>query len=183
MPKSQRILLTTMEKPAEFFTKRVTWVEEDKISLEAKTPITPGLSTTNDKKSTAGWKTLFAFTRKQHILPLSLALFTSISAGATGPALTIFVGKLFDTFAQYASGKLDHDAFERKISQQAVYLALLGLASFLLGGGSYIGWITFGETQARTCRSAIFAGLLEKPVSWYDTRRSGPKALVARLNT
>jgi ATP-binding cassette subfamily B (MDR/TAP) protein 1 len=172
-----------MESAPNVTTKRVTWKEQDNISLEARIPITRGLASVSDEKVIEGWRTLFAFTRRQHIVPLSLALFTSITAGATGPALTIFVGKLFDTFAQYASGALDHDTFEKKMSQQAVYLAVLGILSFLLGGGSYVGWITFGETQARACRSAIFNGLLRKPISWYDTRRSGPKALVARLNT
>jgi len=147
------------------------------------TPLTPTSPPSKDGKNVSRWRDLFAFTRKQHALPLGAALLVSVAAGVVGPALSIFLGKLFNTFAEFASGKIDNTHFRAELSKDSLYLALIGLLSFFFGSGAFSTWMAFGELQARTCREEVFDGLMNKPVEWYDTRQSGVKALVARLNT
>jgi len=149
------------------------------------TPPTPVSPSTPAKDSTnvSRWRDLFAFTRKKHAPTLGAALFVSVAAGVVGPALSIFLGRLFNTFAEFASGKIDNTKFRADLSRDSLFLALIGLLSFFFGSGAFSSCMAFGELQARTCREEVFDGLLDKPVEWFDTRRSGVKALVARLNT
>lgn len=161
----------------------IATTNEEDIPSEPVTPTSPTSPTSKNRKNVSRWRDLFAFTRKQHALPLGAALFVSIVAGVVGPALSIFLGKLFDTFAEFSSGKIDNTKFRADLSKDSLYLALIGLLSFFFGSGAFSAWMAFGELQARTCREEVFDGLLDKPVEWYDTRRSGVKALVARLNT
>jgi len=158
-------------------------INEEDVSSEPVTPLTPTSPTSKNSKKVSRWRDLFAFTRKQHALPLSAALFVSIAAGVVVPALSIFLGRLFNTFAEFSSGKIDNTKFRADVSKDSLYLASIGLLSFFFGSGAFSTWMSFGELQARTCREEVFDGLLDKPVEWYDTRRSGVKALVARLNT
>lgn len=146
-------------------------------------PPTPTSPSTGKTRNVSRWRDLFAFTKKRHIVPLGAALFVSTAAGAVGPALSIFLGKLFNTLSEFAQGDMDKEHFRSVLSKDSLLLALIGLLSFLFGGGSSSTWMAFGELQARTCREEVFDGLLDKPVEWYDTRRSGVQALVARLNT
>jgi len=166
-------------------TKRVTWsvAETEPGTPNPQTPVSPQLATNEDALQSSGWKTLFAFFTRRHSLPLACAIFVSIAAGAAGPALSIFVGKIFNSFADFAGGKITTQEFESQLVKDSLYLAALGLVSFLSSAGSFAAWVIFGEMQARTCRAVLFDGLMGRPISWYDTRRSGAKALVARVNT
>ena len=161
----------------------IATTNDDNAAEDPPTPSQPPLSAPKKDKTKSKWRDLFAFTRRQHSLALGLALAVSLAAGVVGPALSIFLGKLFNTFAEFASGKIDNAHFRAELSKDSLYLALIGLLSFTFGFGSFSAWMTFGELQARTCREEVFDGLLGKSIKWYDTRRSGVKALVARLNT
>ena len=166
-------------------TKRVTWsvAETEPGTPNPQTPVSPQLATNEDAPESSGWKTLFTFTTRRHSFPLACAIFVSIAAGAAGPALSIFVGKIFNSFADFAGGKITEQEFENQLVKDSLYLAALGLVSFLSSAGSFAAWVIFGEMQARSCRAILFDGLMERPISWYDTRKSGAKALVARVNT
>lgn len=130
-----------------------------------------------------GWRSLFAFTTKKHSLLLCLALLLSMASGVVSPILAILLGRIFDSFTNFGGGTLGEADFRHELSMYSSYLAGLGLARWLLNGTFFMSWLTFGEVQARTCRSRIFDGLLEKPTEWYDTRKSGIGAIATRLQT
>lgn len=172
-----------MEKQPLKTKERVTWSAQTQTEApHPQTPTSPQF-VTNDAPEPSSWKTLFTFTTRRHALPLSCAISVSIAAGAAGPALSIFVGKIFNSFADFAGGKITKQEFESQLVKDSLYLAALGLVSFLSSAGSFAAWVIFGEMQARTCRAVLFDGLMERPISWYDTRKSGAKALVACVNS
>lgn len=154
-----------------------------KEAKESSTPVKAASPDETQTQAVGKWNVLFTFTRRQHLLPLTIALIIAIITGATGPALSIFTGKIFDTFANYASGKLDRDAFKSQLSKDSLILASIGVLTFVLGAATFTTFLLFGETQAKTARDTVFEGLLAKPQAWYDTRKTGVRALVARLNT
>ena len=173
-----------MEKKPSQTTKRVIWSAATQSETpNPQTPKSPQFATDENAPESSGWKALFTFTTRAHTLPLACAIFVSIAAGAAGPALSIFVGKIFNSFADFAGGKITKQEFESQLVKDSLFLAALGLVSFLSSAGSFAAWVIFGEMQARTCRAVLFDGLMKRPISWYDTRRSGAKALVARVNT
>lgn len=154
--------------------------------MEAKGNVAPVVETLSDEtegRPPGKWRVLFTFTKRQHLLPLGIAINIAVLDGATGPAMSIFTGKIFDTFANYASGKLAKDAFKGQLTKDSLILASIGLMTFAFGAGTFITFLLYGELQARTARDAVFEGLQARPQAWYDTRKTGVRALVARLNT
>lgn len=131
----------------------------------------------------ARWSDLFAFTTRTHAIILSCAIAGSITSGALVPIFSIFVGKIFDSFTDFGGGTIDGAGIRHIVSRNCIYLAVLGGVTWLLNGSLFFLWLTFGELQAKTCRTTIFDQLLDKAVGWYDTRTSGIGAIVPRINT
>jgi ATP-binding cassette, subfamily B (MDR/TAP), member 1 len=131
----------------------------------------------------ATWKSLFNFSSRRHASILILALFFSIAAGITGPALAIFFGRIFDAFAYYGSGVVDGNLLMHKVSTDAIALCILGGTICLLKGGYFALWMCFGELQAKNVRDQLFQDLLLKHLEWYDLRESGIGTLLPRLQT
>ena len=131
----------------------------------------------------ARWRSLFAFTKKAHIAPLLVALVLSIISGVIIPALAIFLGWIFDSFTAFGAGSLDGDDLSRKVSTNAIYLTVLGGASWLLNGTYFTFWLVFGELQAKGARDELYTSMLEKEMAWYDMRKAGINAMIPRTQT
>lgn len=129
----------------------------------------------------AGWRSLFNFTTRAHILPLVIAILLSIASGIIIPALAIFIGKLFNLFTEYGAGKLSGPDLIHKISRYDLYMLILGATSMLFNAGYFGFWIYFGELQAKSVRDRLFDGLLLKDMEWFDMRTAGVNTLLSRL--
>jgi len=141
-----------------------------------------GTDTDNNPKakSASAWSSLFAFTTRKHTFPLCAAVLLSIASGVVQPVLAIFLGKVFDAFSSFGTGKLDEVAFKRKITKDCLILVGLGAASWLMNAGFFLAWLAFGELQAKSCRAEVFDGLLLKEIAWFDRRKSGVAASMTR---
>ena len=131
----------------------------------------------------ATWKALFAFTTKAHIPVLCIGLLFSTASGIVVPAFSIFLGKIFDTFADFGGGKLNGHDLVLKMSHFAMYLVGLGSVSWVLNGSFFTVWLVFGELQARNARDQIFDSMLQKDMAWYETKRAGISASIPRQQT
>ena len=82
----------------------------DVVSREA------GLEGPLDTGKSNSWRALFSFTTKAHLFALATAVILSILSGIVVPTLAIFLGKLFDLFAQYGGGAISGHELVHKIS-------------------------------------------------------------------
>lgn len=130
-----------------------------------------------------GWSVLFTFTRRSHLVVLLPAILLALAAGLLLPATAIFLGRLFNTFSDYAARKLDAATFNHEILDSIYGLLGLGVATFVLKGGFFNFWLQFGEMQARCVREELFRALLEKDLEWYDLRTTGVETLLSRTQT
>jgi len=135
------------------------------------------------RRKQRGWSVLFAFTRKTHLLILLPAVLLSLASGLVLPATAVIVGRVFNTFSDYAIGKLEVAAFNHEILESIYPLLSLGVVTFVLKGGFFVFWLQFGELQARCVREELFRALLEKDSEWYDLRTTGVETLLSRTQT
>ena len=136
-----------------------------------------------DQSHRTSWRALFNFTSRVHVIPLSIALSFSIASGIVTPALSIFLGKLFDFFTQYGAGQISGPDLVSKVSRYGLYLVGLGCVSGVLNASFYTSWLVFGETQAKAVRGKLFDGMMQKEMEWYDMREAGIDTLISRLQT
>lgn len=130
-----------------------------------------------------GWRSLFNFTNKIHLFPLSLALILSVASGIIIPVLAVVLGKIFGLFTDFGSNKISGSELVKKVSVYGIALVGLGSASGLLNAGYFMIWLIFGELQAKSVRDRLFDGMLEKEMEWYDMRKNGVETLISRLQT
>lgn len=148
-------------------------IEFDDLHQKSKQPG----DTSADDIQTAPWKALFSFTTKKHLTCLTIAVTTAVLSGVASPAAALLVGKAFQGFASATNG----NDLVKKESKYALYLLLVGLASWLLHFIFFAAWVTFGELQANSARNRLLNGLLIKEIEWFDLRKSGVGALIPRL--
>lgn len=129
------------------------------------------------------WRSLFAFTRREHWPPLLCALFATLLSGLIKPALSIFYGKIFATLTQFGGGKQSGKETLHEISTWCLAVTALGIGAWLAEGGLMTMWIVYGELQAMSVRQEIFATMLDKDLEWYDSREEGIGAFLIRLQT
>ncbi|KAK5051002.1 hypothetical protein LTR84_003561 [Exophiala bonariae] len=132
---------------------------------------------------TKGWRFLFAFTRKAHLLVLLAAILLSLAAGLLLPATIIFLGAVFNSFSEYASGNIEVTTFTEEMRSSTYAFLILGAATILLRGGFFTCWLQFGELQAKCVREDLFRTLLEKDQEWYDLQPTGVETLLSRTQT
>ena len=128
-----------------------------------------------------GWLSLFNFTTRSHGFPLLLAIFLSVASGVIIPALSIFLGKIFDCFTSFGAGSISGSDLLHRVSMYGLALVGLGSASGILNAGYFMFWLLFGELQAKSARDGLFEGMLEKEMEWYDMRKAGIDTLISRL--
>jgi ATP-binding cassette, subfamily B (MDR/TAP), member 1 len=131
----------------------------------------------------ASFSSIFAFTHKKHLAVLIPALLLTTVAGAIKPAITIFLGRIFDELASFGSGSTTEDEFLKNVSIWCISLTGLGIATMVVNGGFFSLWLVFGEMQARSLRDKAFRSMLEKEMEWYDLRKDGIGSLLVRIQT
>jgi ATP-binding cassette subfamily B (MDR/TAP) protein 1 len=129
------------------------------------------------------WGSLFNFTATPHLWSLILGVLLSIITGLITPAMAIFLGRLLNVFADRTAGLIDDSELLQRVSMNAVYIVEVGSASWLLKGGYFTYWISFGELQAKRVRDKLYDGMLAKDMGWFDTRKAGINAMLPRLQT
>ena len=134
-------------------------------------------------ESKPGWKYLFVFTTTRHYLALTCAAFLSVASGLVSPALAIFLGRVFDQFSYFGAGEIAASQLRHYVRLYSIYLGYLGFFSWGLNGAFFAGWLMFGELQAKDAQHNTFDGLSSQRMDWYDTRKSGIRALLTRLQT
>ncbi|KAI9807904.1 MAG: hypothetical protein M1825_005210 [Sarcosagium campestre] len=134
-----------------------------------------------DRSKPPAWLSLFHFTKKDHLVTLVVALAFAIISGLVIPAVSVFLGRIFNTFTEFGAGSIEGHELVTKVAIDCLALASLGATSWVLNGGFFMFWIVFGELQARNVRDRLFDGLMEKDMEWYDLRKNGIGALMPRL--
>ncbi|KAF2160111.1 hypothetical protein M409DRAFT_29408 [Zasmidium cellare ATCC 36951] len=138
-------------------------------------------STSSQDAQPAPWRALFAFKTRRNIPLLIAATFCSLVAGAAQPAQSLLIGRIFQGFTDYATGRLNNDEFMKQQTKYVVFFTALAAASWLFHSLDFMFWLAFGELQAKSARDRLFHGLLGKKVEWYDRRKNGIGALLPRL--
>ncbi|KAG0637482.1 P-loop containing nucleoside triphosphate hydrolase protein [Tuber brumale] len=128
------------------------------------------------------WSCLFAFVRKRNFLALLLALLFSIGSGLVIPLMSLLMGRIFSSFAEYSSNKTSSEELLASVSRYTSYLSLLGAAGWLVSGSFFTSWLVFGELHARVAREELFRGVVGKDMEWFDTRK-GIAGLVSGCQT
>ncbi|CUS07101.1 unnamed protein product [Tuber aestivum] len=128
------------------------------------------------------WPSLFGFTRKRNFVALIPALFFSIASGLVIPLMSLLMGRIFSSFAEYSSDKIDSKELLVSVSRYTNYLLLLGGAGWFVSGSFFTLWLVFGELQARVAREELFQGIVGKDMEWFDTGK-GIAGLVSGCQT
>ena len=149
---------------------------EDACDLEAE-------EEEEDLAERAHWHFLFNFTSKRDSIPFLLALTSSVAAGIIAPILAVFLGHIFDLFTNSGAGEISGNILLRKVSMNAVILAVLGTASGFLHASYFMLWLIFGELQGKHARERLFDCLVEKDMGWFDMRTEGIDTLLSRSQT
>lgn len=136
-----------------------------------------------DSLKTPGWRSLFNFTSRLHLIPLCVALILSLASGVIIPVFAIILGRIFGLFTNYGAAKISGPELIRNVSSYGKVLVGLGATGGLLNAGFLMFWLVFGELQAKDVRDKLFDGMLEKDMEWYDMRKSGIDTLISRLQT
>lgn len=134
-------------------------------------------------RCTLRFKHIFAFTTRQHRLPLMLGIVASILVGALSTALSIIVGQIFNVISRYSRGGLSDSDAMAEISTWCRNLVIAGTLGCLINFASIYFWSRFGEIQARLVRSQIFLGLLHRGMGWYDLQPNGISSLLVKTQT
>lgn len=137
----------------------------------------PPSSPKKDDAPPAPWEALFFFTTRSHLTCLLIAFAAALASGGVTPAQSYLLGKAFNAFTNSESP----DALLEKVSKSALYLAALGVGSWLVHFVFFSAWLAFGEMQANSARERLFLGMLAKNVEWYDMRKNGVGAMIPRL--
>ncbi|KAI0144430.1 P-loop containing nucleoside triphosphate hydrolase protein [Xylariaceae sp. FL1272] len=129
------------------------------------------------------WRDLFTFTTWRHAAFLATGLSAAVLAGALKTTMSILLGRIFGVIAQYGAGDLPGPETLAEVSSWCVLLTLVGGAGWLINFAVLFSWVTFGELQARSVRSSLFRGLLEKEMAWFDSQPDGVASLLVRVHT
>ena len=134
-------------------------------------------------KHSVPWRSLFNFTTKDHCGHLCFSIVLVTASGLLEPCFAILLGNVFNQFTEFGAHRVENAIFEGQIARLSKYIAILGFGSCLINGLFLWGWLVFGELQALVARTRIHHGLIQKPMVWYDSRRSGVTALAPRLQS
>jgi ATP-binding cassette subfamily B (MDR/TAP) protein 1 len=129
------------------------------------------------------FSSIFAFTHKKHLAVFIPALVLTTVSGAIKPAISIFLGYIFDELANFGSGSTMGDELLKNMSIWCIALTGLGIATMVVNGGFFSLWLVFGEMQAKSVRDKAFLSMLEKEMEWYDLRADGIGSLLVRIQT
>ncbi|KAI0062541.1 P-loop containing nucleoside triphosphate hydrolase protein [Artomyces pyxidatus] len=126
----------------------------------------------------ASFRLLFSLLSRRDLLLLVLPAFVfSMIAGGIAPFMTVVVGQVFNTFANFADihnpTQADKEHLLHGIAVSA--LELLGLAAAALALSSLTSslWIWTGERNAMMIRMKVYASVASREMIWFDTKMGG----------
>lgn len=113
---------------------------------------------------------LFRFYDHSDLWVLVPAIATSVASGILIPAFTVLLGKIFASFSDFSTGLITGDELQRQATLYVVGVCIVGAAAWALGWSNMSLWLAFGETVARKSRQQVLKGLMDKSMTWYDTK-------------
>jgi ATP-binding cassette subfamily B (MDR/TAP) protein 1 len=117
---------------------------------------------------------LFSLLPRRHaLLLLTPAIITSVIAGGIAPFMTLVVGQVFDTFAQFpltSPTPADKAALLSGVGRAALMLVGLAVGSFALGSTTSALWIWVGETNVLAVRKRVYEEVTGKEMAWFDLK-------------
>ncbi|KAH7324371.1 P-loop containing nucleoside triphosphate hydrolase protein [Stachybotrys elegans] len=129
------------------------------------------------------WRRLFAFTRWSHAVPLSAAILSTLASAALRTYIAVILGNVFDVVADFGSGQVSADEMLADVTRWCTILAALTAANWFANSAFLSSWIIFGEIQAQTARRDVFASLVARDMSWFESAEQGISSLLTRLQT
>lgn len=142
-----------------------------------------GSNEVDSKAGRGDWRGLFAFTTRRHIPLLAYAILTSVANGVVAPVMAIYVGKIFQDFADYGGGISTSSELQEVILSNVFVLVGLSVATWIVGSCTFTFWILFGEKQVSNARLRLFDGLLAKPIAYFEASSTGMGAITPRMQT
>ena len=135
----------------------------------------------NEEPSKPSWKSLFHFNNKSQYKYLVIAIILSILIGLVIPFQAFFLGKLFLALTSFGAGVIDGKDLIEEIAKYSIYLCSLGAGSWVVSTFYFASWLFFGELQGRNARLELFQSLLNKDMTWYDSRKNGIRAVIPSI--
>lgn len=143
----------------------------------------PRENAAKSREANAPWRSLFAFTSRQHTGYIACALVASTLDGLIRPTSAIIYGKVFFALTTFGAGGLTATEMMHEVSKWCLALTALSVVSWIVDGVFLSLWVVFGELQAKNARQAMFSGMLDKDIEWYDLRENGIAPLLIRIET
>jgi ATP-binding cassette subfamily B (MDR/TAP) protein 1 len=117
---------------------------------------------------------LFYFTRpKDYLVCFLPALACSITAALVQPFMSKIIGEAFDVFVRFpldarGATSADKDALMKGITTTTIELVGAGAAALVLNYAKGALWARHGEMVVDRLRKAVFDGVQEKGMTWFD---------------
>ncbi|KAH9000642.1 P-loop containing nucleoside triphosphate hydrolase protein [Lactarius hatsudake] len=120
-------------------------------------------------------KLLFSlFSRRDLYTILLPAFILSMIAGGVAPFMTVVLGGVFDTFANFSRipspSPSDRARLKHDIAIDALELLALAAGALALSSLTSFLWITTGERNAMMIRQKVYASVSNREMSWFDTK-------------
>ena len=141
------------------------------------------LGINDDAIGEASWRSLFAFTMRKHVVPIAIALVSTLGSALFRPTAAIFFGKIFSILTKFGAGTATAQDTLHGVAKWCTSLVGLGGAAWVVEGAFLSSWVAFGEAQANIVRQEMFKGMLDKEMEWYDLRQDGIGSLLIRIQT
>ena len=138
----------------------------DKASYISRTSET----TDEPQRPVPSYRGLFRFCTKTDLLVLLPALLSSLASGLIIPAFTILLGRIFTSFGSFSSNTISDNELQSQVTVNVIGITIVGAAAWGLGWCHMALWLAFGENMAKRAREQIMDGLMEKSMTWFDTR-------------
>ena len=136
-----------------------------------------------EKFAKATWKHLFAFSSKEHLTTLLLAIAGTIVSSGLRTFKAVAYGRIFNIIADFGAGKIYGQEALNQVSTWSLVLAGMGIGTWISHTLFMSMWMVFGEEQARSVRREVFGSLLKKDMAWYDGQTDGTSSLLVRVET
>lgn len=120
-------------------------------------------------------KLLFSFLpRRDLFLFLLPAILLSMFAGGVAPFMTLVLGNVFNTFANFcrieSPTSSDRATLKHDIAISALELLALAAGSLALSSLTSFLWISTGERNSLMVRQKVYASVSSREMAWFDTK-------------
>jgi ATP-binding cassette, subfamily B (MDR/TAP), member 1 len=139
--------------------------------------------TADDLALNYSWRSLFAFTTRQHAVAIVIAVVSTLTSALFRPTAAILFGKIFSILTKFGAGTATPEDTLHGVAKWCTALVGLGGSAWIVEGTSLSSWMAFGEAQAMSIRHKMFEGMLDKEMEWYDLRPDGTGPLLIRIQT